>query len=33
MDYSVLEKSTLFSEVPAAVLRAALEETPHHIQC
>ena len=33
MDYSVLEKSTLFSGVPAAELRAALEETPHHIQC
>lgn len=33
MDYSVLEKSILFSGVPAAKLRAALEETPHHIQC
>ena len=33
MDYSVLEKSTLFSGVPAAELRTALEETPHHIQC
>ena len=33
MDYSVLEKSALFSGVPAAELRAALEETPHHIQC
>ena len=33
MDYSVLEKSTLFSGVPAAKLRALLEETPHHIQC
>lgn len=33
MDDSVLEKSTLFSGVPAAELRAALEETPHHIQC
>ena len=33
MDYSVLEKSTLFSGVPAAELRAALAETPHHIQC
>ncbi|MBR2761914.1 MAG: Crp/Fnr family transcriptional regulator [Solobacterium sp.] len=33
MDYSVLEKSILFSGVPAAELRAALEETPHHIQC
>ena len=33
MDYSVLEKSTLFSGVPAAELRTVLEETPHHIQC
>ena len=33
MDDSVLEKSALFSGVPAARLRAALEETPHHIQC
>ena len=33
MDYSVLEKSTLFSGVPAAELRGALEDTPHHIQC
>lgn len=33
MDYSVLEKSTLFSGVPAAELRTALEGTPHHIQC
>ena len=33
MDYSVLENSTLFSGVPAAELRTALEETPHHIQC
>ena len=33
MDYSVLEKSTLFSGVPAVELRTALEETPHHIQC
>ena len=33
MDDSVLEKSALFSGVPAAELRAALEETPHHIQC
>ena len=29
----MLEKSTLFSGVPAAELRTALEETPHHIQC
>ena len=33
MDYSVLEKSTLFSGVPTVELRTALEETPHHIQC
>ena len=33
MDYSVLEKSTLFSGVPASELRKALENTPHHIQC
>ena len=33
MDYSALEKSFLFSGVPAAELRAALEMAPHHIQC
>ena len=33
MDYSVFEKSTLFSGMQAAELRASLEETPHHIQC
>lgn len=33
MDYSVLEKSTLFSGVPASKLREALANTPHHIQC
>lgn len=33
MDYSVLENSTLFSGIPAAELRTALEETPHRIQC
>lgn len=33
MDYSVLEKSPLFSGVPAAELRAVLEKSPHHIQC
>lgn len=33
MDYSVLEKSTLFSGVSAQELRAVLEEIPHHIQC
>ena len=33
VDYSVLEKSTLFKGVPAKDLRDILEETPHHIQC
>ena len=33
MDDSVLEKSDLFSGVPAAELRAVLAEIPHHIQC
>ena len=33
MDYSVLEKSTLFSDVPAKELRDDLEAVPHHIQC
>ena len=33
MDYSVLEKSTLFRGIPARELRTALESTPHHIQC
>ncbi len=33
MDYSVLEKSDLFSGVSAAELRLLLEEIPHHIQC
>ena len=33
MDYSVLEKSTLFQGVPAKGLRAYLEEVPHHMQC
>ena len=33
MDYSVLEKSALFSGVPAVELRDALKDTPHHIQC
>ena len=33
MDYSILEKSTLFQGVEASVLRGYLEETPHHIQC
>lgn len=33
MDYSVLEKSTLFSGVPAKEIRDDLEAVPHHIQC
>lgn len=33
MDYSVLEKSTLFEGIPAAELREDLEGTPQHIQC
>ena len=33
MDYSVLEKSSLFSCVPAKDLRTILESVPHHIQC
>ena len=33
MDYSVLEKSTLFRGIPARELRTVLESTPHHIQC
>jgi CRP-like cAMP-binding protein len=33
MDYSVLEKSTLFQGVPASILREDLETTAHHIQC
>ena len=33
MDYSVLEKSTLFSGVPVKELRDDLEAAPHHIQC
>ena len=33
MDYSVLEKSTLFSGVPAKELRDDLEAVPHYIQC
>ena len=31
MDYSVLEKSALFSGVPAKELRDVLEAVPHHI--
>ena len=33
MDYSVLEKSALFSGVPEKELREDLETVPHHIQC
>lgn len=33
MDYSVLERSTLFKGVSAIELREELERTPHHIQC
>lgn len=33
MDYSVLERSTLFKGVSAIELREVLERTPHHIQC
>ena len=33
MDYSVIEKSTLFKGIPAKELRDTLETVPHHIQC
>lgn len=33
MDYSVLEKSSLFAGIPARELRDDLEAVPHHIQC
>ena len=33
MDYSVLEKSSLFSGVTTKELREDLEAVPHHIQC
>ena len=33
MDYSVLERSTLFKGIPAKELRDTLETVPHHIQC
>ena len=33
MDYTVLEKSSLFRGTSAARLHGILEETPHHIQC
>ncbi|MCR5825174.1 MAG: Crp/Fnr family transcriptional regulator [Oscillospiraceae bacterium] len=32
MDLSLLEKSALFHGVPVADIRAALEETPHHVR-
>ena len=33
MDYSVLNKSVLFSGIPANVVRSAMESVPHHIEC
>lgn len=33
MDYSVLEKCSLFAGIPARELRDDLEAVPHHIQC
>lgn len=33
MNYSVLEKCPLFSNIPAGDLRENLETVPHHIQC
>ena len=33
MDYSVLERSPLFTGIPAKELRDDLEAVPHHIQC
>ncbi|MBR1931547.1 MAG: Crp/Fnr family transcriptional regulator [Lachnospiraceae bacterium] len=33
MDYSVIEKSTLFKGIPAKELRTVLKSIPHHIQC
>ena len=32
MDYAALEKSVLFSGIPAEELREALEAVPHHIR-
>ena len=32
MDYAALEKSVLFSGIPAKELREALEAVPHHIR-
>ena len=33
MDYSVLNKSVLFSGIPANEVRSAMESVPHHIEC
>ena len=33
MNYSVLEKSSLFKGIPAKELQECLETVPHHIQC
>ena len=33
MDYTVLERSTLFRGIPSKSLREFLESVPHHIQC
>ena len=33
MDYSVLEKSCIFKNIPEKELRENLEAVPHHIQC
>ena len=33
MDYSILEKSTIFSGIPVKELRDDLEAVPHHVQC
>ena len=33
MDYSILEKSTMFSGIPVKELRDDLEAVPHHVQC
>ena len=33
VDYSVLEKNTLFSGLSAKTIREVLEAVPHHIQC
>ena len=33
INYSVLEKSSLFKGIPAKELQECLETVPHHIQC